>query len=145
MILTFWFGFFSFSTSALDRSFADLLESMARVLSDVKLLFRITISLGCVRFSWGEPLACICSVILSASIVIVNFASGLQRFFLNSLLRSVSPLFMATTSMQSPFFDSSFSLVNSSVEGWVDWTFLWPYPKIVSCVVELGILLGDLY
>lgn len=69
VILICWFGFSSFLINSRGRSFAALSAFIASVRSDVKLLFRITISLLWFKLSSFDPYAVICSIKLSASIV----------------------------------------------------------------------------
>ena len=135
VILICWFGFSRVFMSSRGRSFAALFAFIAKVRSDVKLLFRITRSFGLFRFSSSvEPCAVMCSVSLLVSIVMFILVLGFCSFCLNSGLRSGPALSAFMAMMQSPCFVSSLSLVIINVVGCRAVMFLCPYAKICSFI-----------
>ena len=74
-------------------------------------------SVGCVKVSFGEPWAFICSVVPFASMCMVSFELGCFSASLNCWLKLVADLSAAVAIMQSPVSVRLFSLVNMRVVG----------------------------
>jgi hypothetical protein len=127
VIVTFCFGFCSFFTRFLEKSFAALSALMANVRLQMKSLFRATKSVECVKDKQGFPNACATSFSPFASMVIVSSAFSLCMACLNSERKSAAALSLLTAIMQSPRFVRCESLVISKVVLFVARIFSCPH------------------
>lgn len=116
----------SFPTSPLSRSHDALSALTASVLGHMKLLFRITRSVGCVSIRSGCPRAVTLSAIPPHSMVMVRTVSGERSVSLNFSDSSGIALSAATAMMQSPRRVRCVSRVTSRVVKCCASTFKWP-------------------
>lgn len=122
----------SFFTKSLLRSHDALFAPTARVLPQVKMLLRTTISSLFVRDRPGCPLASAFSSIPPHSIRISKTVRSSLKARLNSSVKSVRPLSAHTAIMQSPRGVRWVSFVISKVVLCFAVTLGWPFASIVS-------------